>query len=53
MEIIKIKELETEMEKLCDWKLRTLLHFNDVSQVTQMVLSFEKDEDMRNYIQVK
>jgi hypothetical protein len=52
MERLKAQEIQKQMRELCNWKLRTLLGFDYVDQITNQILSIENEEDVRNYIRV-
>jgi len=50
MDQLKADELLREMRKLCSWKLRTLTNTDYVDDVVNVILSIERDEDVRKYI---
>jgi hypothetical protein len=52
MEKLKAQEIHKQMRELCNWKLRTLLGFDYVEQITSQILNIENEEDMKNYIRV-
>jgi hypothetical protein len=52
MERLKAQEIQKQMRELCNWKLRTLLGFDYVDQITNQILSIENEEDIRTYIRV-